>query len=350
MTNITEPADLPATEAESAREANGLLQIITGYWGTQIARAAADLSLADHIAAGASTPKEIAARESSDPATTFRLMRACVTVGLLTYEGEGKFGLTPMGALLRADEPGSLRDMALVQGAYAHWRTWELLPQAVRQGKAQAHAALGMDLFAYFAQNPDEGALFAASMSNASGHIVEDVLATVDVSGVGTAVDVGGANGALVQAMMEAHPDLRGVVLDLPDVVKGATAAAERAGLAERFTAVAGDFFTEIPTGDLYLLKMILHDWPDEPCRRILRNCRAAARPGARAIVVEAVIAEVGKPDYGHLIDMTMLTAAGGQERDLGEFDALFTDCGWRRVAIRPTRWAQYSIIELEAV
>src|SRR4051794_31904047 len=100
MTNITESADLPATEGESAREANGLLQMITGYWGTQIARTAADLSLADHIAAGVSTPEEIAARESADPAATFRLMRACVTAGLLTHEGEGKFGLTPMGALL----------------------------------------------------------------------------------------------------------------------------------------------------------------------------------------------------------------------------------------------------------
>jgi hypothetical protein len=350
MTDITEPAGLSAAESESAREANSLLQLITGYWGTQIVRAAADLSLADHIATGASTPEEIAARESSDAATLFRLMRACVTSGLLTYEGERKFGLTPMGALLRTDVAGSLRDMALVQGAYGHWRTWELLPQAVRQGKTQVHAALGMDLFAYFTKNPEEGSLFAASMSNASGHVVEDVLATVDVSDVDTAVDVGGANGALILAIMEAHPGLRGVLLDLPGVVEGAVASAERLGLGERFTAVAGDFFTEVPAGDLYLIKMILHDWPDESCRTILRNCRAAARPGARAMVVEAVIAEVGKPDWGHLIDINMLAAAGGQERDLGEFDALFAASGWRRVAVTPTRWAQYSIIGLEAI
>ena len=350
ITEIAEAAGPPAAQPASACEANSLLQLITGYWGTQIVRAAADLSLADHITTGARTPEEIAARESSDPAGVFRLMRACVTCGLLTYEGERTFGLTPVGALLRADVPGSLRDMALVQGAYAHWRTWELLPQAVRRGTTQVRAALGTDLFAYFADNPQEGSLFAASMSNASGHVAEDVLAAVDVSGVDTVVDVGGAGGALVLALLEAHRGLRGVLLDLPGVVETAAGTADGRGLGERFTAVAGDFFTDVPAGDLYLLKMILHDWPDESCRTILRNCRAAARPGARAMVVEAVLAEAGTPDFGHLIDLNMLAAAGGQERDLGEFDALFAACGWRRVAVTPTRWAQYSIIELEAV
>src|SRR5258708_11030128 len=111
------------------------------------------------------------------------------------------------------------------------------------------------------------------------------------------------------------------------------------AGLADRFTGVAGNFFEEVPSADLYLLKMILHDWDDDACRTILRNCRASARPGARALVVESVIGKTGEPSFAALLDMNMLAGTFGQERDYAEFGALYAATGWRRIATtRPAR------------
>ena len=130
-------------------------------------------------------------------------------------------------------------------------------------------------------------------MSDATGMVIDDVASAVDLGGVSVAVDVGGAHGALVQAMMQASPGLKGIVLDRPGVVDGAIRQAAESGLADRFTGVAGDFFRQVPSADLYLLKMILHDWDDDACRTILRNCRASARPGARALLVEQVIQEL---------------------------------------------------------
>jgi hypothetical protein len=334
-------------EADLARDAGTLLQMITGYWVTQVVRAAADLSVMDHVADGAATAGEVAARESSNPRTTYRLMRACASLGLLSHEGQHRFAVTPLGTLLRGGVPFSMRDLALVMGAHGHWQSWGLLPEAVRAGTPQFETALGMTTWDYFDKNPAEWALFASAMSELTQLLVADVLAAVDVTGVSVAVDVGGANGALVQAFMRANPGLRGIVLDRPNVVPGAVLAAEKAGLADRFTGHPGDFFQEVPAADLYLLKLILHDWDDESCRTLLRNCRAAARPGARMVVVETVIGELGTPDPGPLADMDMLAVPGGEERDIAEYDMLFAASGWQRVAVHATR-SPLAAIELK--
>lgn len=153
-----------------------------------------------------------------------------------------------------------------------------------------------------------------------------------------TAVDVGGADGQLVLELMAAHPGLRGQVLDLPHAAERAREEAGKRGLADRFTAVAGDFFTAVPGADLYLLKTVLHDWDDDQCVSILRNCRAAVNDGGRALVVETVVGKIGESDFAALSDMAMLAVTNGIERDLDEFDALFAASGWRRGRTLPCR------------
>lgn len=145
------------------------------------------------------------------------------------------------------------------------------------------------------------------------------------------------------------RPGLQGTVVDLPHVRDSAVEAAKEAGVADRFTAVAGDFFKEVPGADLFLLKQILHDWDDESCLTILRNCRSAAKPGARAVVVESVVGGVGEPSFGALLGMNMVVAAEGQERGFEQFDALYAATGWRRVSTKPTRSPQF-VQELEAI
>ncbi|WP_416960423.1 methyltransferase [Streptomyces sp. Agncl-13] len=340
-------------EAELAQNAMRMLEMISGYWVTQILRATAELSLPDHVAAGAATPEEIAKREGSDPRTTYRLLRAAASLGLFADAGDGRFSVTPMGGLLRKGAPGSLREMAIVQGAPFHWQTWGALPDAVRKGGTQMQAALGLaegdTVFDYFGKHPEEGGLFAASMANATGMVIDDVSAAVDLDGVSVAVDVGGSTGALVHTLMKTRPELAGMVLDMPHVVDSAVQAAGEAGVLDRFTAVPGDFFEDVPAADLYLLKMVLHDWDDAQCLTILRNCRASAKPGARAVVVESVVDKVGEPGFGALLDINMLAATHGQERDFAEFDALYAASGWQRVSTKPTRTPQF-IQELVAV
>lgn len=343
----TSPTQVSAPEEANAKQL--LLGMLTGHWVTQIISAAAELSVPDHLAAGARTAQDVAARAGSDPAATFRLMRACASLGLLRPVGDDGFAVTPMGDLLRTDVPLSMRDAALVQGGHSTWQCWGRLTDAVRTGRNQMTEALGMSQFDYFAQHPREGEAFAAAMAGITALVVEEAVALIDTAGVEMAVDVGGANGTLVQALLLARPELRGAVLELPHAVAGALRQAEQAGLTDRFTATAGDFFAEVPPADLYLLKWILHDWDDKACRTILRTCRAAARPGGRAVVIEVLLGEVGTPNHGALQDINMLCVTEGRERELAEYDALFAATGWRRTAVHPTR-SPYSIIDLTAV
>ncbi|MCD0482598.1 acetylserotonin O-methyltransferase [Streptacidiphilus sp. ASG 303] len=340
-------------KAESAQNAMTMLEMISGYWVTQILRATAELSLVDHVTAGASTAEEIAAREGTDPATTYRLLRAGASIGLFGDAGDRRFRVTPLGGLLRKGAPGSLREMAIVQGSPLHWQSWGVLPDAVRKGGTQMQAALGLaegeTQFDYFGRNPEEGAYFAAAMSNATGVVIDDVTRMLDLEGVSLAIDVGGSTGALVQSLMKTRPGLTGMVLDLPHVMDSAVRAAEEAGVLDRFSAVPGDFFKEVPAADLYLLKMVLHDWDDEQCVQILRNCRASAKPGTRGVVIEAVVGRIGEPSFGALLDMNMLAGTTGQERDFDAYDALYAASGWRRTSTLQTS-TPWSVQEIVAV
>ncbi|GAB2857272.1 methyltransferase [Actinoallomurus bryophytorum] len=338
----------PSPEPDATLEAHGaVMQMVSGFWVSQIVRTAADFSLAEHLRDGPRTAEEIASRESADVSATFRLMRACVSVGLLAFEGEG-FAGTPLLAVLHRDSPMSVKSFALAQTAPGHWLTWGRTSDAIRQGRSQSTEALGKSIFDYFAEHPQEGALFSAAMTDLSTPVILEAVKELDVTGAKTVVDVGGANGAFVLELLAAHPHLEGVVLELPHAVPGAEAEAKNRGLEDRLEGVAGDFFELVPEGDLYLLKYILHDWDDESCVRILRLCRQAMRPGARVTVVDMVIAEQDG-GFAPLMDIAMLTMLSSRERTAAEFDSLFEQAGLRRVRTTELQ-APYSMIEAVAV
>ena len=312
----------------------GLMDLLLGAAKLQVLHAVAALHVADHLAAGARTAEEVAEREGSQPRATYRLMRTAASLGVLSYAGDRAFGLTGRGELLRAGAPGSLRELALAFTGSGHWQSWSQFPDAVREGTSQLKRVAGADIFGYYArpENAEEARIFAGSMAEVSALTIQGAMAALDIAGVSTVVDVGGADGQFVLELMAANPGLRGQVLDLPQAIDGARAEAAKRGLSMRFSAVAGDFFTEVPAADLYLVKTVLHDWDDGQSVTILRNCRSAAPAGGRAVVVEAVVGDVGTPgDFAALSDMVMLSVTGGIERDLAEFDELFTASGWRR-------------------
>jgi hypothetical protein len=236
--------------------------------------------------------------------------------------------------------------VALTVGAPGFWLPWGRLTEAVRKGETQVQHALGMNLFDYYTANPAEGAAFVSGMSSLTEPVLEEAVRVVDTTGTSLAVDVGGGDGSLLRSLMRADPNLRGLVFDLPRVVEAARREAELDGLGDRFSVLGGDFFESVPEADLYLMKSILHDWDDESCVRILRNCRKAARPGSRLLVVETVILDTQLFGPTALMDMNMLAVANGQERDLAEYDALFTAAGWKRVAVQPMN-NPHSVLEL---
>ncbi len=324
--------------------------MVTGYWMTQIVRAAAAFNLADHLAAGIDTPEAIAAAESTNLDATRRLIRACASLGLVTSVDGEHFTGTSLLSTLHKDDPNSMRGMALAQAAPGHWLSWGRFPDAVRNGERQIRAAHGDydTIFDYYANHLDEARHFTEAMSNLSAAAAIEVAKVIDTQDVNFALDIGGANGEVVRAMMRANPDLRAGVFDLPHVVPDAEAAARKDGLNDRFTTVGGDFFESVPPADLYMLKYILHDWDDDNCVRILKNCRASLQEGGRLVAIDYLVDELGTPGLPTLMDMNMLVMTNGKERGIEEFDQLFDAAGLRRTSVGQA--GQFAVIETAAI
>jgi O-methyltransferase domain len=242
--------------------------------------------------------------------------------------------------------PSSLRSLATAWSAPGFWLSWGRFLDAVRTGESQTVPALGAKLWDYYAQKPEEGAAFTNAMHGFTSGIAQEVARVVDTSSAKLAVDIGGASGTLVHSLLMVNSQLHGIVLDLPDVVPSATAAASSLGLAERSKALSGDFFTYVPEADIYLLKHILHDWNDEEAVRILKGCREAMRPGGRVIVIERLLGEIGEPGLAPLMDLHMMVMLTSRERTQPEYCGLLK--GLRFSKSTPIR-SQMAVIEAVA-
>jgi hypothetical protein len=151
-------------------------------------------------------------------------------------------------------------------------------------------------------------------------------------------VDVGGATGNLLAAILARHAGSRGVLFDRPHVVRDAPALLKARGVEERVTIEPGDFFETVPAGgDAYVLSHVIHDWDEDQCLIILGHCRKAMKPDGRLLLVEMVIPAGDAPHPGKLLDMVMLVVAGGQERTEAEYATLLNRAGFHLSRVMPT-------------
>jgi len=307
-----------------------LSRMIKGYWVSQIVGTLAQLEIADHLAHGPLNCDALAGGIGCNPDAAFRLLRAAADVGLVAVLPDGRFYLTPLGELLRSNVPGSMRSPAIALTAPGHWLPWGRLAEAVRHGERQTVAALGHELFDYYATNPCEGNAFTGAMAHHSDAIAEEIAQALDTSGVTHVVDIGGASGKIIGALLDVNAALLGTILERADVVPRAEAALAQRGLSSRCSVVEGDFFKNVPEADLYILKSIVHDWDDRQSIKILSNCVRALRPNGRVILIEWVVPEHGKPGAAALSDLNMLVLLPGRERTASQFEQLFRASGLR--------------------
>ena len=322
-----------------------MFQHITAYWVTQLMGTAARLGVADQLEAGPVQVNDLAGKVGAEPRALYRALRACTAVGVFSEQPGETFANNALSQTLRSNVPGSMRDFAIAQSAPGHWRPWELLTQAVQTGKSTAREALGRDLWDWYGSHPEESAAFSGAMDNLSAQVAAEVTRAIDFTGVGRVVDVGGAMGTLVSAVLRAFPNTKGVLLDLPHVVEPVKKTLAAVGLSERCEAIGGDFFVSVPTGDVMLLKQILHDWNDEQCVTLLRQCAQSLSKEGRVLVVEMVVSEDGRPSAAHLMDVNMLVLLPGKERTATEYGTLFAAAGLRLERVHATH-SPFSIIE----
>jgi hypothetical protein len=308
------------------------------------------LGVPDALGTKAHAPEAIAPQLGADAARLRRLLRALASVGVVAEDARGRFRLTPLGRTLRSAERGSVRDFALMIVANYNWRSWSRLVDSLRTGQTAFDLEFGQPIFEYLKTHPEDDRQFSASMASISGTENDAVARAYPFGRHQKLVDVGGAHGHLLAAILKRHKKLRGVLYDQPQVVAGAPASGfvGAPGVRERCEIAGGSFFDSVPVGaDAYLLKYIVHDWDDAKCARILGHCRDAMTAGGRVLVVDRVIRPGNGADWSKWLDINMMVGPGGQERTRPEFAALFAASGLRLVKVHRTA-APLSILEAE--
>lgn len=337
-----ETAPQHPTPAEQA-----LLQMMTGAWVAQSISAVAMLGIADLLADGPKTAEQLASATSTHTDSLYRVLRALASVGVFTEMGDGRFALTPISECLRSDIPNSFRNGARMFGLPIFWRSWGELLGTVKTGETGLQRAFNaINPFEHFQQFPEEGAIFNAAMTEMSRNVGPAIAEACDWGKFRKIVDAGGGHGSLLISILRRYPGPRGVLFDLPHVVKDARPALDAAGLASRCEIVAGNLFESIPAGaDAYILKAIIHGFNPENALKILRNVRQAIPPDGRLLLIERVIPPGSEPSPHKLADLQMLVMSGGRERTPAEYEELLGAAGFTLMKVHATA-APQSIVE----
>jgi hypothetical protein len=313
------------------------MQILGGAYVAGAISCLAQMGIPDLVEAGPKSADELAKQIGADAQALYRLMRATASVGVLSEGPDGKFSETPMSAVLRSNGNPSLRAIAMLGNREWHSRGWSRLEYCVRTGKQALEQIYGTHTFDFFTNNPEEGKIFNDAMTGYSTMDSPALAAAYDFSGIHSIVDVAGGHGLLLATILKNNPQMKGTLCDMEHVVAGATNGPLKP-VMDRCTLASGDMFASVPAGtDAYIMKHIIHDWPDELCVKLLKACRAGVNPGGKLLVVDSVIQPGNEFSPSKFLDLQMLIFPGGRERTEAQFRALFEASGWKLSRVIPT-------------
>jgi len=306
-------------------------RLMSGFRAYQMTVAACRLMLPDLVAGGAKSAAELAAATGTHPESLHRILRALAVWGFFVEMPDGRFGPTPLSDTFRSDKPG-LRNMTIMLSEEGY-EAWGDLMYTLRTGKPAYEHMYGKSHFDRLGEDPEMAAHFNAAMVEFSSRVAAAFAAAFDFTGVRTAVDVAGGNGALLIGVLQAHPDIQGVLFDLAQGLAGAHEKLVAAGVSDRVTLQEGSFFEAVPSGaDLYMLKSIVHDWDDERALAILQTCVRAMHSRSRLVLLERKLPErVENLDDAFTTvmgDVHMMVVLGGKERTANEFRQLLAQAG----------------------
>jgi hypothetical protein len=295
-----------------------LRQLSGGYCLSRSVHVLAELNVADALSDEALSAAELARMVGADADALFRILRLAAAHGVFEQDGD-RFRHSPASRMLCSDHPQSMRAFVRMFGLAINWDAYRELEYSVRSGHRAMERTLPEGLWSYLGQNEEANNIFNATMLAKAQGQIPAIVASCDFSKFELIGDIAGGRGHLLSAILEAAPKTKGILFDLPHVVK------EASGLASsRLTLQSGDFFQdELPRCDAYILMEIIHDWPDKEAVAILNAVRRAAAPGATLFLIEAIVPAGPEPNWSKMLDIHMLTLLGGKQRTLREYETL---------------------------
>jgi len=319
-----------------------VMQMVMGAWVSQTISSVTCLNVPDILQShGPMTAQQLIAEHGVKASSEFleRALRACASVGVFSEDSKGRFGPTPLSEVLTAASPISLKKLVEIFGR-SWWRVWAGLAEALQTGEPQAKARLGMEYWDFLNANPKEMEDFGEAMKSNSRTSLLGVVEHCDFSNARRIVDVGGGFGHLAIRLLQLYPNLNASVIDMPELIPIASkiAAAEEPAVVSRLSFVAGDMFEDVPAGDVYVLKHIIHDWDDARCVRLLKNCCARMDGDGRVFCVDAILPPMGDTSgtSAKFLDVNIMVFIPGKERTEAQWRSIYNDAGLEVVSLVP--------------
>jgi hypothetical protein len=273
-------------------------------------------------------------------------MQMLAGFGIFAEVSPDFFANTDTSLLLIKTNPDTLHALSLFYGEDIH-KSWSELFSSIQTGTPAFELSFKQPVFNFFKDNPERATLFQDAMKEKSKAVIKSALSNFDFGQYNSICDVGGGYGQFIHALMQKHPNLSGMIFELPEVIekiKKQNPQLEN----NKYQLVAGDFFVSIPRDkDAYLLKSVIHDWDDAKAEQILKNCYQAMGPNSHLLIVEVVLQPGEKHPYANCMDFLMLAVTGGKERSLSSMTQLLEKSGFTIEQIYPTA-TEFSILKIK--
>jgi len=328
-----------------------LTEMAMGYSRSRVVCAAARLGVADALGDDERSVDQLAVLCGAQPGSLYRLLRALASFGVVAERAPGRFVLTPLGKPLRKDAPNS-EWAAIVFWADLLADSWSYLTECIRSGDNAMRVMEREGVASRWSKDPNAAAIFRAVMGTAPAEDYMPIARAWDFSKYRTVADLGGGGGALIAAVLEAFPNLQGMLVDRQESIDQARPRFESERLAARCKLLAADLCNSVPAGaDVYAMKHVLHGYRDEPAIGILRNCRRVVPKQGRVLVIEFVLPDVvdhadWELEHRLMSDLNMLAVTGGKERSAAEWQKLLSGADFECQGIIPVPGELVSIIE----
>lgn len=329
-------------------EALQMLSMITGFWTSCCISVAAKLNIADLLYEKPRNIQELSIATASNSDALNRVLRALCSVGVFTENESHEFELTAIGNTLRSDVYGSMKAYAITQ-LTEHYNAWGNLLYSVKTGGIAFDDVYNTDIWKYFDANPDAGKNFGKAMSGLTEGAIMNILPSYNFSSFKKIIDIGGGNGGLLTAILNANKECNGIIYDEAYIETQANENIDKQDLNTRCKFEKGSFFNAVPSeGDCYIMKKILHDWNDDQSLIILNNLYTAMKADSKLLIIEAVIKEGKGTDFAKFCDINMLAVTGGRERTEKEWSILLSKANLKLEKVIPTNSPMFSMIEVK--
>ncbi|RWR99955.1 hypothetical protein B4U79_16953 [Dinothrombium tinctorium] len=310
---------------------------------TEIIFHAVKLNIVDHLLREPMSATDLAQTIQAHPPSLDQFLRYLVLFGIIECK-DGIFSVTSLGSLLSEDHEEGVKYQYLMVSNYA-MKAAQHLDHTIRTGSVALEHALGMQIFDYIKQHPEDNELFLKMLKKHSKVFARQLLSVYDFSSFKHIVDVGGADGALLIEILKSTPNAQGTLFDLPHVAEEAAKMIAENNLSERCKTAGGNFFDSFSVvGDCYILKHVLPDWNDEKCEQILRNIGKSMGPESKLLIMGSIL-DSNYYEF-QMIDFIVWIQTDGKERSILDFETLLKSADFkisRLITIPP---GKYTIIE----